>query len=262
MDRHFAGEAGGGAPGADSEGNPNPEQKANADTGGGTDAGKKQDASKEGAKKLTQEEVDAILTEYPTLKSDKEKLAKKLGEQSGHIGTLKKFQESLKTKPRDLLEGLAKQAGLKVYFDEPNKTDLAQALSAGTAEEQAKAIQALHATAKDPRVDLVMEKLSVLDEQRMANQYTDWDGLGETRDVIALASAAGKIGPTELNHLAARGMHLTETIEAAKKQAVEEYIESLQSKSKGQIDGSRGTHKSTAKDAALELKSILDDLRD
>lgn len=255
---HFAGEAGGDVPGADSGGKPNPEQKPNADAGGKADANVKPEAQKD-EPKLSPEEIKLALKERDELKGKYDEITRKLGKQSDQIGTLKKLQDKLKTNPEALLAELAKQAGKKVYFDDPNKPNLAQLLTEGTAEEQAKAIQSLNA--KDPRLDAVLEKLSVLDEQAMANKYDDWDSLGESRDVVGLASAVGKLSISELNHLAARGLHLSEAIEAAKKQAVEEYIDSLQTKNKGQIDGSRGRPKASAQEAALEFENILKDLK-
>lgn len=252
---HFAGEAGGGTPGADSEGTAAVEQKSDASAGEKADAGAKADAQKAETKLSPKEQIEALIEERDTALSEKTEIAKKLGKQSDQVGTLKRFTDKLKSNPKALLEELAKQAKVKLYFDEPNKPDLAKLLAEGTPEQQAEALQTLNT--KDPRLDAVLEKLSVLDEQQMATKYADWDELGESRDVIGLSAAVGKLSLSELNHLAARGLNLPEAIEAAKKQAVEEYIDSLQTKNKGQIDGSRGRHRVTAEEAAQTFESIL-----
>jgi hypothetical protein len=256
---HFAGEGGGGVPGAESDGATNLDQKPDADAGGAADGGKSQESQKPEPKLSPEEKLAAREKAFADLETKYKDVTSKLGKQSEHIKTLKDFNERIKTKPKDLIASIAKQTGLKVQFDGDQKPDLAAIFASGNPEKQAKAVESLQGN--DPRLDAVIERLSVLDEQALANQYKDWDDLGDERDALSLAVSVGKIKPSELTHLATRGLNLDKAIEAAKKEAVEEYIDSLQTKNRGGIPGSRGAHKASAQEGAQTLEGILKDLQ-
>jgi len=246
------GEAGGAPPAADPNTDPNATNAGEGGAGEGEGGKAPELTPDQQIEKLTKERDD-----WTTKHAD---IAKKLGEQSGHIKTLKDLSRSMTQTPDKLIENIAKSAGLNVTINRGTSVDLAKTFAEGDAGEQAKAIADSQAAGREDILNQVKAIIDPVAEHQTATKYPDWDDLGDFRDSLQAQHTAGNVPDRELYHLAARGANVESAIKAAREDAVKEYIADLTKKEQGQIAGASPSERPGAKEAQLKIENVLGEL--
>lgn len=235
------GESGGGA--ADDAGKQPDLDDAEAGkaTDEGGDVGKKGGEDKASDKKPDAPTVDSLTKDLADRTSELDHLKSKLGKQSDKVGILNKTLETLKSDPRKFLTTFAKQAGVKLNFeDEKKMPDLKDALADEDTQVGADAIMARLENMEKRMSGDVAGTIDALRTDNLAREYKDWEDLSEDRDILDGAITLNQISKDELLQLAARGQNLPQSIEVARKEGKDEYIKELATKNAEQIDGDGG----------------------
>jgi hypothetical protein len=212
---------------------------------GGTEGGTANNAAgKDSTKKTdaTNSEPD-WKAELAKFKDENAQLKKKMGKQGEEVGTWRKVLEGLEHDPDATLSFLAKKAGRKyppVDTSKENK-EITKALLSDDSEVRAQV--AAQREKEDFRQSIMRDiktewspAMETMLEETMARKHPDWDSFTDDRYGLKAQVVTGKMPERELFHLAARGANMPEIIAEAKKEAIAEYVQSLQKKNDGQID--------------------------
>ena len=259
------GEGGGG------EGAPGATAGAEGQAGSGAEGGEKNQTgnnkpeappSGDKPKKMSDEDVAKLIEEHDSLKTDHEKIKKKLGKQAQTVGNFNEMMASLKADPTAGLKALAKRLkakGVRFEDDAPDPTKIFD----GEAEpsSQAAQLQAIVDHAKESLRQEQREMLNPVLEDMLARQHDDWDDLSDDRTSVEALHVTGKILNTELYHFAAKGMNVAEAIEAAKTQAVEDYKQELSRKNNEHLEGGGAAGgEEGGGDKMASIEQVLDQL--
>lgn len=226
------------------------EDKPGSDAATGDD--KKDRPEKTEDDKITIEDHKKLKAEYDALKTRVGKQGDELGKKAK---TLKELQDKMKDDPEGFMEALAEATGKKVNFGkktaDPNKDlmsdddDVRKAAMNKMTEEQKEA-------AMENRImGRIKPTLKSIHDTDMANRYKDFDILADDRGQIEAKYNSGLIGREELFHKAAQADNMKKSLEAAKVEAVEEYVEQLRLKAEadtgtgGEGDPKKGAAKSS-----------------
>jgi len=238
------GEAGGGTGTAE----------ADADSkSAGTDGLADSDAERGEGKNKAGETDKGKQTPEPTIESLTEQLShlkSKLGKQGNELSDKRKESEAfrsiirgLKENPNLALSKLAKKYGADISFKDKGEDPLEKALMG---EDDEARLQILEERKQAKNTDLIKSDImsdvkpvvDMIYDESMARKYPDYMDLQEDREHIDLMFETNQLTKTELYHWAARGRNIDAAIKAARVEAVEEYIKTLDKKAGEQIDTS------------------------
>lgn len=222
-----------------------PEDAGATTNEGGTDgasgeAGGKPEGKTDGATPSIEElqkQVEALTAEKTDLSKKNDKYVSDLGKMSKAVGLSRQLKEGFEADPQAMLKSLAAQYKIAVKIgDEP--PDLNKAFASGDPGEQASTLEQT-LTRFEQRLDAKFgQRFRTLHTADLAAKYPDFDDLDDTRTAIGQLVATNRMSQDELLHLAGRGFHLKEALDAAGQKAVEEYKAELARKAQGQVPGS------------------------
>lgn len=239
-----------------------PEYDADKDGGGsdggtGSDGDKKPDENKDksgpgaddkggGDKKSPEKTEDDKITldDFNDLQKRFDDLTSKAGKQGNELGKkakdLDELTAKMKTEPLEFIKAMAEHSGIELNFDkktvDPHKDLMSDDEATRKAAMDKMAEDAKTVAIKNSIMAEISPAIKSIQEDNMARRYKDFDILHDDRNSIEAKVNASVLTRTELLHLAARGQNVDGAIEAAKVEAVKDYVEELRLKAEAGAD--------------------------
>lgn len=226
-------------------GAPQPAGQAGPNTGSGAPAGGGTPTGNAGGTpaSLTPEQLAAEHAQYKSqaeqATQEVERLKSRLGKQANEIGAFNALQARMKEDPRGLSAEILKAAGMDVsqpaQFDTNSLFDERTGELRLTKESFPKFMESMQKAAADNARLEVAPEINRIFEESLRGRYSDYDDMHESRSGLQSLVLSKKMTYTELFHLAARGAHLADALDAAKAEGKAERDRELAAKAAGVV---------------------------
>lgn len=235
-----AGPSGGvSSPGGVAPGSSSAAPNGGAGAGGGSKPSDKAPGGGAGDKSVDVQAViaerDTLKTEHEKMKTEFEKLKVTVGKQGNELGAFNALKERIKSDPRGIASEILKTAGVEAHpmnfdsaslFDEQGNVKLTKDTFPAFMSQLKEAVTAEARMGVAPEINRIFE-------DNLRRNYPDFDELADTRSLLSAGVLGKKLTYLELTHLAARGYHVAEALEAAKQAGKAERDKELADKANG-----------------------------
>lgn len=225
----------------------------------GTETG---DAGSSGGKQ-PEKKPDGKANGDPDWKTEAEKFKSQLGKQGEEVGKLRNklktydtFEQSLQNPEtaKNAISQLAKEAGLKIDFSDPNSAIDPDKLHSGDPDDVTETFKQYGTSIIDTVLNRISPDLQKMNEFMLKQEYPDFDELGDTRTLLRRGAQSGQISGDKLFHLAARGAQLPDAMKAAEQRGYEKAMEDIAKKTEGSSPDAGGHKGKSPSDKEADAK--------